>query len=432
MDKSPKDQIETIVRSLEERGSPAAPFAEAIELGTTHPEAVGNLARAVMQRFPKGGTFLDAAFTYLPQEEWPELVRDALDYLTTSRKNPAAESVIEYAALQAPSALHEHLSRLFTLRPKAYGYYTVWPWRESGEIHFEFLKSVLEDDSATDDSKRRAWRAMLETRSSKILEFALGYSETVRDKDSRFTPVEWQNIHLHFAGYHWDSGDLRRICSDKLYHIQFPESYFEGESRPPWMARIHPTWRLAQSPGTLMPLGGNSTNNCALCKQQLHRLLVLDPIPSGLGVSGIARLEIATCLSCLGWEQQPLFYEHGTDGIPQNVGYEGPQVTPQFPVGPLRSTEFWLAETPRRWYWQDWGSSNSRENLNRIGGEPTWIQDADYPSCPSCQRVMTFLLQLDSDLVVDDAPEWLWGSGGIGYCFWCDDCKISGLHWQCT
>lgn len=25
-----------------------------------------------------------------------------------------------------------------------------------------------------------------------------------------------------------------------------------------------------------------------------------------------------------------------------------------------------------------------------------------------------------------------WGSGGIGYFYWCDGCRISGGLWQCT
>ena len=164
----------------------------------------------------------------------------------------------------------------------------------------------------------------------------------------------------------------------------------------------------------------------------MHRLLVLDPIPPGLGITRLTRLEIATCLSCLGWEQQPLFYRHQEDGSPLNIGYDGPQVIPQFPVGPLRVAEIGLSETPRRWFWQAWGCSNSRENLNRIGGEPCWVQDAEYPDCPLCNKLMTYLLQLDSDLPTADGGEWLWGSGGIVYGFWCDGCRVSGLLWQCT
>jgi hypothetical protein len=161
-------------------------------------------------------------------------------------------------------------------------------------------------------------------------------------------------------------------------------------------------------------------------------MLVLDPIPAGLGVTRLPRLELATCLSCLGWEKQPLFYRHDQHGIPSNVGYDGPAVTPQFPSGQLKETEIRLAETPRRWYWQDWALSNGRENLNRIGGEPCWVQSAEYPHCPLCQRIMPYLMQLDSNLPMNEEREFLWGSGGIGYGFWCDQCKVSGFFWQCT
>jgi hypothetical protein len=78
MSRSPQQQIESIVRILEERGVPAAPVMEATALATSHPEAVSDLAIAVMRRFPKGGTFLDGALSYLPQERWPELVQLAL------------------------------------------------------------------------------------------------------------------------------------------------------------------------------------------------------------------------------------------------------------------------------------------------------------------------------------------------------------------
>src|ERR1041385_2500696 len=117
MQQAPHQQIEAIVRSLEQKGIPAAPVVEATALATSHPEAVGDLAIAVMRRFPKGGTFLDGALSFLPEEAWPGLVRVALDTLDRSGgKNPAAESVIEYASLQYPTALHPHLDRIFVIR----------------------------------------------------------------------------------------------------------------------------------------------------------------------------------------------------------------------------------------------------------------------------------------------------------------------------
>jgi hypothetical protein len=428
--RSPEQQIESIVRSLEERGVPAAPVEAATGLATSHPEAVSDLAVAVMRRFPKGGTFLDGTLSFLPQEGWPELVRVALDALERpGKKNEAAESVIEYASLQCPTALHPHRDRIFRIRPNARCYYECYPWRESGEAHLDCLRTVIEDTTSTEQDRTRAWRALCETRHPKAIEFALSCADRVAPPD--WSLEEWVQAHLHLVGLHRESASVRRTCPESLYHLQFPEAFFDPQSRPPWLARIHPTWRLPES-AQAVPFGGHSAGRCSLCGGTLHRLLVLDPVPAGLGITRLTRLELAICLSCLGWERQPLFYRHGDDGSPVNVGYDGPAVSPQFPVGPLRESEVGLARTPRRWFWQDSGCSNSRENLNRVGGEPCWVQDAKYPRCPSCDKAMDYLLQLDSDLPTADGGEWLWGSGGTAYGFWCNECRVSGVFWQCT
>ena len=55
---------------------------------------------------------------------------------------------------------------------------------------------------------------------------------------------------------------------------------------------------------------------------------------------------------------------------------------------------------------------------NQIGGEPTWLQGDDSPTCPQCRQEMTFYGQLDSvgdDLVIGDC--------GIIYVFLCFDCN---------
>jgi hypothetical protein len=430
MNQSAHNQIESIVRSLEERGVQAAPVVEATALATSHPDAVSDLALAVIRRFPKGGTFLDGALSYLPQERWPELVEAALHALEhASRENDAAASVIEYASLQCPSALHPQLDRIFLIRPNARRYYERYAWRESGGLHFDFLRNVIENTRSPDEDRRRAWTNLCETRQTEIIEYAISCADSVSPSD--WSCEAWVQAHLHLIGFHRQTKSLMRTCSASLYHLQFPERFFEPHSRPPWLARFHPTWNL---PNSIHPtqFGGEFAGKCTLCGETLHRLLVLDPIASGLGITRLKRLELATCLSCLGWECQQLFYRHDEDGSPLSIGYEGPRITPQFPVGPLREAEIGLAPTPRRWFWQDWSCSNSRENLNRVGGEPCWIQDADFPNCPACEKVMCFLFQLDSDLPTADGGEWLWGSGGIAYGFWCDECRVSGFLWQCT
>jgi hypothetical protein len=430
MSRSPQRQIESIVRSLEEKGVPAAPVEEAIALATFHPDAVADLAVAVMRRFPKGGTFLNGAFSYLPQGSWPELVRVALDALEhADGKNEAAASVVEYASLQCPSALHPHLDRIFLIRPNARRNYECYPWRESGDQHLGFLRGVTRDTTASAEDRRRAWTALCETRQAKAIKYALSYADSVAPSD--WPRDEWVQALLHLVGFHREKRSLRRTCPDSLYHLQFPEGFFDPQSRPPWLARVHPTWKLPETIQTV-PFGGGGAGRCSLCGGALHRLLLLDPIPPGLGGTRLTRLELATCLSCLGWERQPLFYRHGKGGSPRNIGYDGPPVSPEFPAGPLREAEVGLARTPRRWFWQAWGCSDSRENLNRVGGEPCWIQDAEYPRCPSCNKLMPYLFQLDSDLPKADGGEWLWGSGGIAYGFWCNGCRVSAVFWQCT
>lgn len=431
MTPSVEQQIESIVGSLEEQGQRAAPVAATLALADSHPEAVYDLANAVMQRFPKGGTFLDAALSFLPAKLWPEIVERAIETLEVGDgENEAADSIIAYASLQQPAALHPHLTRIFAARPNGGAYYESYPWRESGEQHFAFLRSIVET-SDSDDDRLRAWEAMIETRQPSAVEFAISNASRVRPVDHHLEADEWLSCHLQLVGYDDRNGTLSRTCSDQLFHIQFPESYFEDESRPPWLERAHPTWKLP-SCGQSVPFGGVSAGECLRCEKTLHRLIVLDPVPPSLVITAIPRVELAVCLSCLGWEEPRLFYRHDEQGRPSHSFYTGSAADPQFPVGPLKPTSAELAPTPPRWYWQDWALSNSRENLNRIGGEPCWIQGAEYPECPACQRTMSFLMQLDSDLPTADGDEWLWGSGGICYGFWCDLCRVSGFLWQCT
>ncbi|MDI9682322.1 hypothetical protein QM334_36615, partial [Burkholderia cenocepacia] len=87
---------------------------------------------------------------------------------------------------------------------------------------------------------------------------------------------------------------------------------------------------------------------------------------------------------------------------------------------------------PARWAWQEWGESNGRQNLSRVGGPPSWVQSSWYPDCPDCGRKMRFAMQLDSELPQVDGGEWLWGSGGANYTFWCAPCRTSAHLWQCT
>jgi hypothetical protein len=141
--------VEAIVRAVEERGVRAAPAMEAIELGRAYPEAVADLAVAVVRRFPESGTFLEADLGYLPDRLWDRLVRFALDTPGQTGKNQASDSVIAYASLRALPSLHPHLDRIFRLRPNAGTYYENWPSRESGTVDANARLQMIEDPAAS-------------------------------------------------------------------------------------------------------------------------------------------------------------------------------------------------------------------------------------------------------------------------------------------
>lgn len=54
---------------------------------------------------------------------------------------------------------------------------------------------------------------------------------------------------------------------------------------------------------------------------------------------------------------------------------------------------------------------------HQLGGEPTFIQSADYPPCVDCGATMTFYGQLDS---IND--EYILADAGLVFVFVCFDC----------
>jgi hypothetical protein len=76
-----------------------------------------------------------------------------------------------------------------------------------------------------------------------------------------------------------------------------------------------------------------------------------------------------------------------------------------------------------------WATSNSRENLFGLRGEPSWIQTPKVPGRPSWKDEL--LMQLNSELPDTEGVEVYFGSGGISYVFGCDSDKMSGSMMQC-
>jgi hypothetical protein len=225
-------------------------------------------------------------------------------------------------------------------------------------------------------------------------------------------------------------------------HMAFLASYLSEllEKRfPKAEDRCHPTWVEAPGGASTFPFGGVSKAICGICSERLHHIITFDRIPDGLGVTDLPTLELSVCLVCLSLGSGVLSYQHDERGHPHDIsqGKRWPQFTEVRESFHFKPTSVALADLGPRWQRQDWGSSNGRENLYRIGGHPTWVQNAEYAPCPLCGNHSTFLMQLDEGLLTIDEQRgntwsWDWSGGGMGYILWCNSCKASSFFDQYT
>ena len=221
---------------------------------------------------------------------------------------------------------------------------------------------------------------------------------------------------------------LKRYCSQPVYHIIFPRGYF-GAPYAAHLAKHHPTWRFEGGKAGYR-LGGVLDEADGDAQNPLFHLITLDPLPRDLPVRSLPRLILAAHVREIN-EGEIVFYEHDAQGMPRRIGDRTQVEYVQDEA--IKECEVALAPTPARWAAQDWGMSNSRQNLARIGGEPSWIQGALVPTCPICGEKMEFLMQLDSELPsCEQGGEVYFGSGGILYVFWCEWTRVSGFFMQCT
>lgn len=339
-------------------------------------------------------------------------------------RDSQAAALIAYVSMQDPQLLSGHLDVLWDLQVNRGAYYEPWPWRAAADPRLrERLVKLMGSSGA--ETARRARACLLQTRDFGLLRRVAAVTVP--------GPLTWR-LDPHIVAWDYDGENLARLAPAGTYHLRFPDGFL----RPfRWSAGAkhpitHPTWQLPAERGVPAGFGGFAAGTCPSCGGPLHRLLHLPVIPADLGVSTCRALDLAACLRCLGWAFATMFFRHGSDG--QIIGTIGkPDADSIFDPQPepLPAAGVSLAATPPRWQQQDWALSNGRENLNRVGGEPTWIQHPGYPSCPDCKRRMHFLAQLDS-LEFADGSDWLWGSGGVAYILWCDSCRISAALWQCT
>lgn len=166
--------------------------------------------------------------------------------------------------------------------------------------------------------------------------------------------------------------------------------------------------------------------NCPHCSLPLINLFEVAPSAVGLSTQGWpGQIRILTCQCCTAYntvfatvdpQGQPrwceknalstLAVENSSDWItlPLDVLHPGESRLPLF------AAEIFLPTT-----------------FSQLGGHPAWVQDADYPTCPTCAQTMMFLAQLSyEDIEEEEYAE------GMLYGFICPSCQTTATSYQQT
>lgn len=169
--------------------------------------------------------------------------------------------------------------------------------------------------------------------------------------------------------------------------------------------------------GASVVCGGELDAKCPVCQRALRRLVTLAPVPAILGVTGLDQLTLAACVLCLALRRAKAWWlPHDSAGQPVPVSLERRSRREFVPVDVVidsQAVNACLTPIPARF------RTPLLPGDTRVGGPPVWIQDGEYPDCPRCGVVMTFLAHF-----AQDSPD---GGGWMDmlYVHWCDNCRVS-------
>ncbi|MDY3319884.1 hypothetical protein PG637_10780 [Riemerella anatipestifer] len=162
-------------------------------------------------------------------------------------------------------------------------------------------------------------------------------------------------------------------------------------------------------------IGEAKSENCTVCKCQTVNILTLngnDERLSFLGLNGTIKIPI--CPNCASMCEKTIV-RYQLDGessfeIVEPFVEENYVLEEDFKK--LTTNNLRLSQTPKPVYF-----SCGNDDVSTIGGNPEWVQDWQYESCPDCQKKMKLLSAISWDQVLD-------GSEGTLYIEICTDCSI--------
>gem|GEM_PF-2367763 len=401
-----------------------------IVFAKAHPEQILKLTIGVLDASPNCRRFESSMLGLMPLPDWNLLVAYAIKKFQDSE---IAEGIIRFAALQNPDSLYPYLDT-FTISGKNRWNAPSPAWCGSGSLdQARLLRQMEPSDTLTFEDRVFAFSLLLATRDEQVILDAISKARATQlfsDNNQ-----ELLQLHLETVGFELNGSSICKLHSDEVLHIAFPKEYF-AEEESALGARdktYQPTWQL-QEQSQIRPdaiIGGLIEAHCKICFNRLHRLIEITNRSVLSDFYRNAPSTFVTCLTCQGKTgMYELFFAHGQHGEIDHL-YEGEPIVPEIVEPAFVYTEVNLVDNGPRWTAQDATLSNSWENLHRVGGSPTWVQDTEYLKCPKCSRTMHFAAQIDSDLKLVDGSDWMWGDLGICYLYFCGDCSVTGVTYQC-
>lgn len=356
--------------------------------------------------------------------------------------HPAVQLIHE--ALQcAPDLFKDKLDLLFVHEINLYGETEFSFWAAYGGNFYDFFKSLVSGD-IKGYQLNRAMVYMLMSGGEQLEALAVA---TIQEK---IDPKDWKSLNndLLKVGKTWTGKGFEALHSDKPLHMIFPDKYMPLPSENSISAAAPAP---SDSYHALNPLpyhyrfGGLAPVKKSGKTIRLHHVLTLDPIPENLSIQSVKRLVLVADLDEMIDESTDAFFRHDEKGNPSMVrkkhfweikedGYrfERREETDEgeeehlISERPFKECSIRLSDQGERYRFQD---GEYGENNFRVGGRPHFIQDYHYPECCDCNQTMHFVLQMDSGITQEGGSDWLWGGGGFGYIYWCDDCRVSSICW---
>lgn len=169
------------------------------------------------------------------------------------------------------------------------------------------------------------------------------------------------------------------------------------------------------------------STSCPWCSRPLTTLFRLQRIDLGLAQAHDLpdNIDVLTCTSCVASEADA-FGRIGLDGsatwhpASQFEGGLSEEDTEEADAGLIPTCRLGLGDTRPPWHSIQVGLPTP---LSQVGGLPTWIQDAHYPSCPGCEVTMKFIAQVDQGSLAPNAE-------GVFYGFFCAPCRVTATRFQ--